>query len=1153
MIRDRAPAPALVALAAAAALAAGAPDARAAAFVPAPPGRHEVAIPVQPPQTVYPLGTAFVLAGSDTARVRERLLARGRDYFLDAISGEFRLNTILAAGDTIRVTFRALLAPPPATYLALGARPPAARPSPGPAPAAGDTAARVPTGVPPPRPGAFATTGLSSAADGPALELAGNKSVALDFGNNRDVALRQSLDLNVSGRLAPAVEVLAVLSDRNTPLTTEGGTRELAELDRILLEVKGPRAAGLLGDWTLRQERGEFARAFRELTGVEARGGGDDTGGRAALASVKGRFVSRQFQGSEGLQGPYPLPDDNGATGVAIVVGSEQVWLDGERLARGEAADYAMDYERGTITFSARRLISAASRIAVDYQVALTAYHRTLSALSGQAKKGGLSAWGQFLKEGDAADRPLAFSLDESDRFAIANAPDSATFAVGSGVSAGPGDYDAIEDSAGVTVRFAFAGFEQGEVRVSFASVGFRQGDYAESTQVNGRPIFRWVGPFQGTHVVGRRLPLPSSLAVLDGGLSWTPASWMRVQGEVAGSSARSNTMSTTQEALQGTAGLARADAGGNVRLFGRGLGRFGAALAVRRFDDRFRSPGRLDPAFAEEDWGVSATKPLLAQDRRNANLTWAPDPLLELGAEYAELEADSDFFARRRRATLRRAGPVTVSARAERVDNRREGAPPERNPEGFRNKATFNASWSGWSWLRPEVGVDLDDRVTPGESDSAAVRYRAWNAGVTVPALGPVELLAHVGRRDDSVRRTGDWVPWTIAHHARAQVTARLGTSITAAVGAEHRVRRPDGEDAPQEQTTDLGFTRLRQAFGTRTGQHEAAFEWTGEAVERRLRDVRFVGEGAGAYDSLGNFVGRGDYDLVLVATGTFDRITRTSTTYRLELRPGASLAESTSTGALLGDARVAMLVQASEGRRGAFTAADLLYTPKRLLVRDDVAFGTYLLRPEIQFGGRTRFAQFLFRLERRTSADRSFEGSRLLRDEWTEEGRWRTHPGSRWLSEVVVRLGQGEAEQATAGGFAGNRRLVTQLASAEATWLPGPEWRVGVIASADRADVADDRIDPSRVLRIGPRIVWTRGGRLRSELLVRHAAVDGGAVPPLVPSGFPVFPDTWDYALETSVRVRERVNVVVGAQGRRPLDRDFVHTGRAELRAYF
>ena len=866
MTGARTPGPALVALAIVGALAAGAvlealdaPDATAAAFVPVPPGRREVAIPVQPPQTVYPLGTTFILAGSDTAHVRGRALARGKDYFLDAISGEFRLNTMLSAGDTIRLVFRALLVPPPATYLAVGARPPAppARPplgTPG-AAAAADSAGRP--SLPPMRPGAMPTTGTATAAAGPALELAGNKSVALDFGNNRDVALRQSLDLNVSGRLAPDVEVLAVLSDRNTPLTTEGGTRELAELDRILVEVKGPQAGGVLGDWTLRQERGEFARAFRELTGVEARGGGEDLGGRAALASVKGRFVSRQFQGVEGLQGPYVLPDENGATNVAIVVGSEQVWLDGERLVRGEAADYSMDYERGTITFTSRRLISAASRIAVDYQVALTAYHRALSALAGQAKRGGLAVWGQFLKESDAEDRPLAFSLDESDRFALENAPDSAAFAVGAGVSPGPGDYDAIEDSAGVTRSFAFAGFDRGEVRVSFAAVGFRRGDYAESTQVNGRAVFRHVGAGNGTHVVGRLLPLPTSLAVLDGGLTFAPVPWMRLQGELAGSSARSNTASLTQQALEGTAGSVRAEAGGPVHLLGRSLGRLSGALAVRRFDEQFRSPGRIDPVFAEEDWGVSATRPLLAQDRRSGHLLWSSGPTLEVGAEYAELEADGDFFARRRRATVRRTGTVTVTGRAERVDNRREGALPTQNPEGFRNKATLTAAWSGWTWIRPEASLDFEDRVTPGESDSAALRYRAWSAGATVPVLGPVELTGNLGLRDDAVRRSGDWVPWTTATHGRAQVTGRFGAGITAALGGERRVRRPDGEGAPQKQATDLGFTRLRQALGTGLGDHEASFEWTGEAVERRLREVRFVGEGAGAYDSLGNFVG--------------------------------------------------------------------------------------------------------------------------------------------------------------------------------------------------------------------------------------------------------------------------------------------------------
>ena len=1146
----RRPAPLLVAIAAVAALAGQA--AGAAAFIPPAPNRHEARIAIAPPQTVYPLGRRFLVAGTDSAWVRDRLLKRGADYFLDPIAGEFRLNVELAAGDTVRLAYRALLAPPPTSALGLAARPllpPVAAPAlPGGAPSG--AAPRDTARAPAPRPGAGAAT-YAAGPGGPALDLAGTKSVALDFGSTRDVALRQSLDLSVRGRLSDTVELLGVLSDRNTPLTTEGGTRELAELDRILLEVKGPSAGGVLGDWTLRQERGEFARVSRELTGVEARGGGEALGARGALASVKGRFVSRQFQGAEGLQGPYALPDDDGRA-TPIVVGSEEVWLDGVRLARGEAADYAMDYDRGTITFSARRLISAASRIAVDYQVSLTAYRRTLSAMGGQARRGAVAAWGQYLREGDAATRPLTFTLDESDRYALENAPDSATFALGSGVAPGPGDYDGVTDTSGVT-RFAFAGIGTGDFQVTFAPVGVGLGDYAESTQVAGRVLYRFVGSGAGTHIVGRLLPLPTSLTVLDGGLILTPAPWARIEGELARSSSRANTLSLSGTTEDGTAGSARAEAAGPVRLFGRGIGRVGATFALRRFDEAYRAPGRLDPAFSEEDWGAPASEPLTAQDRVSGALTWAPAPKLELGAELASLDADTDFSAERRRATLRATGRLGLNGRFERVDNAREDAAPGTNREGFRNKAVLAATWGGWRRLVPQASVDFDDRVSPGYSDSAAVRYRAWSLGATSPALGPFDLTASVGVRRDATRDSGEWHPFTRAVNGRIATTARLGGEVTAAIGLERRVRSPEADTAPSEQTTDLGYTRVRQPFGARAGEHEVSFEWTGEAVEQRLREVRYVGEGGGAYDSLGNFVGRGDYEVVLVATGTFDRIVRTSGSYRLDLRPGGGLDPASARGRLLGDARLALLVQASEGRRGAFTLADLLYTPKRLLASDDVVFGTYVIRPELSFGARTRWAQFLFRVERRSSADRQFEGAATTRDEWSEEARWRTRPDPRWLTEVVLRASQGNSAQ-VAPGFAGvERRLTTQGAGGELTWLPSTAWRVGMTAGLDRAELEGDAADPSRVVRVGPRITWTQGGRWRFETLIRHAWTDGGALPALVPSGFPVFPDSWDYTVETSVRVRERVSVVLGGNGRKPVDRPFVHTGRAELRAAF
>ncbi|MGH7725223.1 MAG: hypothetical protein ACREOU_07305 [Candidatus Eiseniibacteriota bacterium] len=1137
---------------------------RAPAWQPPAPGVRDVAIVITPPQIVYLLPHRFVLAGTDTARVRGRPLVRGRDYFLDSVAGEFRLNTTLAAGDTVRLVYRSLLAPLPTT---LSRRDETPRPGkPDSSAVAGHGAGADGQGnaddvLGPVRPGAagvaslgtigtVGSTGSKTAAGaGSDLSLIGNKTVAVDFGSTRDVALRQSLDLNVSGRLAPGVDLIGVLSDRNTPISVEGGTRELRELDRVLLEVRSQNAGGVLGDYTLAQTRGEFARLTRELTGVEARGGAGGIGGRAALASVKGSFVSRQFQGVEGLQGPYLLPDEAGRTGIQIVAGSEEVWLDGEKLIRGESADYSMDYERGAITFTSRRLVSAASRIAVDYQIALTDYRRTLSVLSGEVtRKRGL-LYGSFVREADAKNKPLSFALTEEDRFVLENSDPSSGPALVGGVSPGPGDYDGVNDSVGVT-HFAFAGVDSGDFKVQFAAVGAGRGEYAESTRVAGRAIYAFVGAGLGSFTPGRLVPLPTSNDVVNGGFVLDPVSWAKVEGEIASSGFAANTFSSGGDA-GGTAGRASVRIERPVQAFGRSLGVFGATAGFRRVASEYRPPGRIDAVFYEEEWGVNANRALTGQDRKGGSLSWAPVPALAFGGEYAELEADSGFFARRRSANARLAGPLSLVGRFDRVDNRQPST--IYRSEGYRNKLLSTASYSGLSFVRLEAGADFETRVPPAASDSAAVQYGQVTGGVAVPRLGPIDLTAGAGLRDDNALTGEDWNPNTRATFGRVSGNGRFGDLVSAALGLERRVRTPRADTAPARLVSDIGYTRFRQSFGAQRGEHEVSFEWTGEAEEVRLREVRFAGPGGGAFDSLGNFVGRGDYEVVIVSTGTFDRLTRTSSLYRLELRPGTWFPDTSGWGGRLADARASLLVQASLGRRAPFSIPDLLYTPKKILSRDDVSLGTYLIRPELSFGTRTRFASFLFRVERRSSADRQFEGSTLTRDEWIEEGRWRTRPDERWLSEVVLRFGQGRSDQASAGFPALTRTLDAQQLSGEATYLPNPLWRLGAVASLDRADADEDAQAPSRVVRIGPRVVYTQGGRYRAELLLRRATISGGAIPTLVPTGFPVFPDDWDYLLEASVRVRERANLVLSGNGRKPQDRSWVHSGRCELRAYF
>lgn len=1137
-------------LAACAALAGG--TCRAAAWIPPDPGARATRIVIAPPQTVYPLPDRFVLAGSDTARVRERVLVRGQEYFLDAAQGEFRLNTELAPGDTVRLTYRALLVPLSGAAGVLVPRlaPPHPAGTPDTSFARREDSARAASGSAPPRAGGT-LPGAAAPPGGAALNLSGNKTVAVDFGNTRDVALRQSLDLHATGRVAPGVDVLAVLSDRNTPVSGEGSTRELRELDKLLLEIRGQGAGATLGDLSVTQERGTFARFTRQLSGVSAYGRSGGFDGGAVLAGVKGVFVSRQFQGIEGVQGPYVLSDDDGRTGIAIVAGSEAVWLDGVRLARGESADYSMDHDRGTLTFSARRLISSASRIATDYQVALSAYRRNVSQARGGWSRGAVEVWGQVYREADARSRPLRADLTDSDRLVLEQAGNDPLRALGNGVGPGPGDYGAVNDTAGVT-HYAFVGIGQGAFSIQFAAVGAVRGDYAESTQVSGRTIYRYVGSGQGGFTPGRLLPLPAALEVANAGVSVKPWSWARVSAELSGSRRDLNTFSPVDDAQRGgAAAQAAVTLEGPVRALGKKLGTLGVTGEFRRFDARYRSPGRLDPVFYEEEWGVNAARALRAQNRRGGILTWRPEATTVVRAEYAELAADSGFFARRRGASAERTGIVSAHGRIERVDNR-QSSDTYRN-EGFRDKAQARASWSGNAFVRPEVSFDLESRVPPAASDSAATRYRQWDAGATFPKVGPLELSAGIGQRFDATRAAGEWNPLTRADRVRGALTWRAGGRLSGALGLERRLKAPAGPGAPPRTTSDAGYARARQSFGARAGEQELALEWTSEAQEVRQRQVRFVGPGGGAYDSLGNFVGRGDYDVTLAATGTFERLARTSGSYRLELRPANALRDSSAWASRLAEARASVLLQATLGRRGSFELSDLFYGPGRTLGREDVASGSYLVRPELEFGGRSRWLAILLRLERRATADRQYAGQSTTRDEWLEELRWRTRPGPHFLSEAALRLGQSRAVQNTSNSGSARRRLVTQGVTAEGTWLPSPEWRVGAVGSLDRADLEGDADEPSRVARFGPRFVYTRGGRFRGELLLRRAVIGGGAVPVLVPSGFPTFPDRWDYTLETSWRVRERANLVLSGNGRQRPGATFIHSGRVELRAYF
>src|SRR5262249_53076397 len=157
-------------------------------------------------------------------------------------------------------------------------------------------------------------------------------------------------------------------------------------------------------------------------------------------STTQGSYRSIQFFGQEGLQGPYLLSDDDGHTGVPVVPLSEKVVVDGVKMSRGESADYSMDYDRGTITFTNRRPISSASRITIHYQYSLGRFRRNLAGAGLGFERGGFGLYSQFVTEADDRGQPIGPGLSEGDRLALAVAGDSSSKALGPGVTPGPGD-----------------------------------------------------------------------------------------------------------------------------------------------------------------------------------------------------------------------------------------------------------------------------------------------------------------------------------------------------------------------------------------------------------------------------------------------------------------------------------------------------------------------------------------------------------------------------------------------------------------------------------------------------------------------------------------------------------------------------------------
>lgn len=559
-----------------------------------------VSIALEPGQSMLSLGVRFISAGSVSLSADGRELSLNREYMVDYASGTVLLRKSFPLGAKITAKFSYLPFDLEDVYGSSWSLS---------GPAGGQR-----------RPGRAAMVpGAQERAERPdaaALRVGGSKRLAFEFGSGRDLTVSQSLDLDIAGKVGRDVEVRAVLSDRNLPLMPEGNTQTLEELDEVYVKVTSPSVKATFGDYTLTGPPTEFGRLNRTVEGVEASAIRGEQEIQVATASPRGRFESVELVGEEGKQGAYFIGGADGR-GATIVPGSEKVWIDGEQVRRGAAADYTIDYASGAITFTSARPITKDSRITIDYEYSHEEYRRSLYSVAGRTTKGALGITAAYAVEKDDRNSALNGSITDEDKTRFEHLGDSAADG-------------ALPDTSG-------------------------SGGQAPLT----RP--------------------PISHEFVSVAVAYSPWSPLSMKTEMALSDFDLNTFSGRDDSNnKGTAYSFRADLSPHALSFsGMTLGHVEAAASVRRTQESFVSMGRLSPAMDYDRWNLPATAMGGGENRTELSMKYRPGGAFSVTADVGRLSLDGGGASNVTRLSSSAEGPRGYLIKWERADVTGPGEAP--------------------------------------------------------------------------------------------------------------------------------------------------------------------------------------------------------------------------------------------------------------------------------------------------------------------------------------------------------------------------------------------------------------------------------------------------------------------------------------------
>ncbi|MBX2921514.1 MAG: hypothetical protein KF746_04905 [Chitinophagaceae bacterium] len=487
----------------------------------------------------------------------------------------------------------------------------------------------------------------------------------LSFGNQQDVVLNSTLNLQLTGYLADSIQVAAAITDSNIPIQPDGNTQNLNEFDRVFIQFKKKDWHFDIGDIDIRQQQFYFLNYYSRLQGAafeQQSQVNKNISNRLMLsgAIAKGKYSRNIFQGAEGNQGPYRLQGPNNELFFIVLAGTERVYLDGELMQRGEDQDYVINYNTAEVTFTPRRMITKDSRIQVEFGYADRNYLNSQLFIADEAGIGEkLKIKAAVYSNSDAKNSPINQTLDPRQKQFLSDIGDSVknafypsqmldTFSVNKIL------YKKIDTvfNNGVHDSIYVYSVSPDDVLYSlaFTEVGQGHGNYvADQTNAANGKVFKWVSPDAENRLQGNFEPVillvaPRKQQLVSIGAEYAISKNTQVSTEMALSNYNVNSLSSKDKAD---------DKGYAARIMindrrplknNKANAELQSQLSYEWVQDRFKPVERLRTVEFYRDWGLPISVTVATENLLKAGIQLNSSPGNSLQYRFETYRRSDDY-----------------------------------------------------------------------------------------------------------------------------------------------------------------------------------------------------------------------------------------------------------------------------------------------------------------------------------------------------------------------------------------------------------------------------------------------------------------------------------------------------------------------------